>query len=77
MFWKKNKFDISGHPECTHNWIHNAGKQYEWDKSSKFPNERGDSRNIAYMYICTMCGAEFWSSNKAIDIPHYRVKESK
>ncbi len=67
--------------ECFHNWIHNAGKQCEWDewnfsdsiKGIK-PNEKiKDSNNIAYFYICTMCGEEFWSSDKMFDIPHYRV----
>lgn len=70
------QFDLGGHPECSHHWVHNAGKQCEWDRESKFPYENpiADSNNIAYMYICTMCGGEFWSTAKCFDIPHYRVK---
>jgi len=79
------KFDLGGHPECTHNWIHNAGKQCEWDcwnfeasrKGIKPEQYRKDSNRIAYMYICTMCGGEFWSSHKCFKISHYRVKEGK
>lgn len=76
MFNKNKKFDLVGHPECSHNWIHNTGKQYEWDLKSKFLDENSipDSNNIVYMYICTMCGGEFWSTEKMFDIPHYRVK---
>lgn len=70
------QFDIAGHSECCHNWIHNAGKQCEWDKSSINPQYKADSIHIAYMYICTMCGGEFWSSDKCLNIPHYRVKEA-
>lgn len=74
-------FDYVGHPECSHNWINNARKQCEWDKwgfadSIKRikPEEKiKDSNNIACMYICTMCGGEFWSSEKMFKIPHYRV----
>lgn len=74
--FRKKKFDLVGHPECSHNWIHYAGKQCEWDRKSKFIEENPipDSNNIAYMYICTMCKGEFWSSEKMFDIPHYRVK---
>ena len=72
--------DLAGHPECTHNWIHNAGKQCEWDcwsmgaslQGIKPQQYRKDSKRIAYMYICTMCGGEFWSSHKCFKIPHYR-----
>lgn len=67
---------------CSHNWIHNAGKQCQWDIESKIHSldkkarkRKGDSNNIAYMYICTMCGEEFWSSDKCLDITHYRVRE--
>lgn len=60
---------------CSHNWIHNAGKQCEWDKATLTPEYKADSRRVAYMYICTMCGEEFWSSNKYLKIPHYIVKE--
>lgn len=74
--FKREKFDLVGHPECDHHWVHYAGKQCEWDRESKFPySNKGDSKNIAYMYICTRCGGEFWSSDKAFDIPHYRVKD--
>lgn len=77
--------DLAGHPECTHNWIHNAGKQCEWDcwsmgaslQGIKLQQYRKDSKRIAYMYICTMCGGEFWSSHKCFKIPHYRVREVK
>lgn len=77
--------DLAGHPECTHNWIHNAGKQCEWDcwsmgaslQGIKSQQYRKDSKRIAYMYICTMCGGEFWSSHKCFKIPHYRVREVK
>ena len=69
--------DIVNHPECSHNWVHNAGKQCEWDRAGNINYTNADSRNIAYMYICTMCGGEFWSSNKCLEIPHYRVKEMK
>lgn len=70
------QFDYGGHSECSHNWIHNARKQCEWDKASLKPQYKADSKYIAYMYICTMCGAEFWSRDKCFYIPHYRVKES-
>lgn len=70
---------------CSHHWVHNAGKQCKWDCFNFEKSYRGytpenykkDSKNIAYMYICTMCGEEFWSSSKALDIPHYRVREVK
>lgn len=76
LFKTKKEFDYVGHPECSHNWIHNARKQCEWDRESKFKEEAetADSNNVAYMYICTMCGGEFWSSEKMFDIPHYRVR---
>lgn len=73
----KKKFDLVKHPECFHNWVHNAGKQCEWDRITCIENVfkcNCDSNNIAYMYICTMCGGEFWSSEKMFNIPHYRVK---
>lgn len=70
------KFDLGGHPECSHNWVHFARKQCEWDKSSINKQYKADSVHIAYMYLCTMCGGEFWSSDKCFNIPHYRVKES-
>lgn len=69
---------------CSHNWIHNAGEQCRIDVENKQlfnkfinkkRNQKGDSNNIAYMYICTMCGQELWSSNKLFDIPHYRARE--
>jgi len=68
---------------CSHNWIHNAGKQCEWDnwgfkdsiKGIKPENYRKDSNNLCYFYICTMCGEEIWSQEKLFNIPHYRVKE--
>lgn len=68
------RFDYAGHPECSHNWIHNAGKQCEWDMKNLLGTVYGDSNNIAYMYICTMCGGEYWSSDKDQDIEHYRVR---
>lgn len=85
MCFKKENFDLVGHPECSHNWIHYAGEQCEWDRWSFEDSIRGtkpeeykkDSKRIAYIYICTMCGGQFWSSDKALDIPHYRVKEVK
>lgn len=69
---------------CSHNWIHYAGKQCEWDNWSfedsfngiKKEDYRKDSNNICYIYICTMCQEVIWSSDKLFDIPHYRVKES-
>ena len=78
----KKKFDYVGHPECSHNWIHNAGKQCELDSPSmkeviNGKLRRKDSKNICYFYICTMCGGEFWSSKKMFNIPHYRVRESR
>lgn len=77
MCFKKAKFDLVGHPECDHHFVHNAGKQCEWDRAHYFNSNyaKGDSKRIAYMYICTRCGGEFWSSDKALDIPHYRVKD--
>lgn len=81
MFKKNKKQDI-----CSHHWIHNAGKQCEWSKIYTFedslkglsPNDiKGDSDEIAYMYICTMCGEEYWSSDKSQNIPHYRVRSRK
>lgn len=78
---KKKKFDLVRHPECSHNWIHYAGKQCEWDngtywdkKKNKVVKRQKDSNNVAYIYICTMCQGEFWSYSKMFDIPHYRVK---
>lgn len=65
------QFDLGSHPECSHNWIHNARMQCEWDIN----NIPGDSIHIANIYICTMCGGEFWSQIKEFNIPHYRVKE--
>lgn len=70
---------------CSHNWIHNAGKQCEWDrwgfadsiKGIKPEQYRKDSNRLAYMYICTMCGEEYWSSYKSQDIPHYRVRSQE
>lgn len=38
---------------------------------------RKDSNNIAYMYICTMCEGEFWSSEKMLNIPYYRVRSRR
>ncbi len=81
----KEKFDYAGHPECSHNWIHNAGKQCEWDiwslkdsiKGTRPEDYKKDSSRVAYMYICTICGGEFWSTEKMFDIPHHRVRESK
>lgn len=68
---------------CSHNWIHYAGMQCEWDNWSfedsingiKKEDYRKDSNNICYIYICTMCQEIIWSSDKLFDIPHYRVKE--
>ena len=69
---------------CSHNWIHNAGKQCEWDADFvydeigvKLGKHRKDSNNKCNMYICTMCGEEFWSSDRCLDIAYYRVKERK
>lgn len=84
-FKKKKDFDLSGHPECTHNWIHNAGEQCKWDDWSFKDSINGikredyikDSDNIVNIYTCTMCGASFWSSEKVFDIPHYRVVAKK
>lgn len=61
--------DLSGHPECSHNWVHHASEQAEWSGY--------DSRSVAYMYICTMCQSRYWSSNKTEKIPYYvcRLKE--
>ena len=80
----KKKFDLVGHPECPHNWVHNAGKQCEWDNNIYWDNKKRriverpkDSEDVAYMYICTMCEGEFWSSEKMFDIPHYRVRSIK
>ena len=81
----KSKFDVVNHPECSHNWVHNAGKQCEWDcwdfeaswKGIKPEQYRKDSNRIVNMYICTMCGGEYWSSEKRPDIPHYRVRGVK
>lgn len=79
MCFRRNKHllphEVNG---CSHNWIHNAAEQCKLDRECKFPYEQGeraDSRNVANMYICTMCEEELWSSNKMFDIPHYRVKE--
>lgn len=84
MLLKNKEFDYARHPECSHNWIHNANKQcesdnnYYWDiKKNKIVEKSKDSNNVAYMYICTMCQGEFWSSEKMFDIPHYRVKTKK
>lgn len=71
------QFDLTGHPECSHNWIHNAGKQCEWDMKNLLSTNYADSYHIAYMYICTMCGGEYWSSNKSEDIQHYRVRDRR
>lgn len=68
---------------CSHKWIHNAGKQCEWDNWSLEDSIRGikpeqykkDSNNLCYFYICTMCGEEMWSQTKLFNIPHYRVRE--
>jgi len=73
----KEKFDYSGHPECSHNWIHYAGKQCDFDRETWLESVIKldcDSNNIVYMYICTMCGGEFWSFEKMFDIPYYRVR---
>ena len=79
MCFRKNK----GKDTCTHNWVHNAGKQCEMDcwsfedscKGIKPEQYKKDSNRLCYFYICTMCGEEMWSSDKLFDIPHYRVKE--
>lgn len=75
MLFKKKKFDIVNHPECDHNWVHNAGEQFRWDKAGIKEGYKGDSARVAYMYTCTQCGETYWSSRKDQDIPHYRVKE--
>lgn len=63
---------------CSHNWIHNAGKQCEWDRWNFADSIKGiKPEQFAYMYICTMCGEEYWSSYKSQDIPHYRVRSQK
>lgn len=70
---------------CFHHWVHNAGKQCEWDcwdfkdslHKTRPEDYRKDSIRMCYFYICTMCGEEFWSQRKEFDIPHYRVKEVK
>lgn len=70
---------------CCHNWVHYARKQCKWDEwgfgdsinGIKPENYIKDSNNMVYMYICTMCGEEFWSQKKEFDIPYYRVKEVK
>lgn len=62
---------------CSHHWVHNAGKQCEWDRATIFPWVKkigADSNNLCYFYICTMCGEELWSQNKLFNIPHYRVR---
>ena len=77
MFHKRKKFDEVGHPECFHNWIHNAGEQCDWDMNSYGilgTKLDADSNNICNFYICTICQGEFWSQQKEFDIPHYRVK---
>ena len=84
--WLKKKlkqFDIVNHPECFHNWVHNAGEQCKWDtwdfsdfmSGIKSEDYRKDSRRVAYIYTCTMCGESYWSSCKNQNIPHYRVRE--
>ncbi len=68
--------------KCSHNWVHNAGKQCEWDcwsfedsiRGEKPENYRKDSNRLCNFYICTMCGEEIWSQEKLFNIPHYRVR---
>lgn len=78
----RKKFDLTGHQECSHNWVHNAGKQCKWDNGLYWDNEKHivvkkekDSNNVAYIYVCTMCQGKIWSSEKCFNIPHYRVRE--
>lgn len=85
MIKRMKHLDPVGHPECEHNWIHNAGEQCDWDSWSFSDSIKGvkpqdyvkDSDNVAYIYTCTQCGESFWSSTKVFDIPHYRVREVK
>lgn len=80
MCFKKSK-NLMPHESngCSHNWIHYAGKQCEWDKPIMLRNDtkyRKDSNNVCYFYICTICQEMIWSSDKYFNIPHYRVRES-
>lgn len=81
MCWKNKQEN-----NCSHNWVHNAGKQCKWSAVYSFkhylnglrPEDvKGDSKETCYFYICTMCGEEYWSSYKSQDIPHYRVRSQK
>ena len=79
MCFNKNKnllpYEKNG---CSHNWIHYAGKQCEWDVPYILNSGeiyKKDSNNVCYFYICTICQEIIWSSNKMFDIPHYRGKE--
>lgn len=83
MFFRKNK-ELMPHERngCSHNWVHYAGKQCEWDTPSfeeviQGKKYRKDSNNMCYFYICTICQEELWSSDKMFDIPHYRVRERR
>ena len=81
MCWKNKQEN-----NCSHNWVHNAGKQCKWSAVYSFkdclnglrPKDvKGDSKETCYFYICTMCGEEYWSSCKTEKIPHYRVRTVK
>lgn len=61
--------DLTGHPECSHNWVHHASEQAKWSGY--------DSRSIAFVYICTMCQSEYWSSYESEKIPFYTCRVSK
>lgn len=77
--------DIVGHPECSHNWVHDVRKQLEWDTWSFIDSYQGikpedyikDSEHICPIYTCTMCGGSYWSSDPRNDVEYYRLVEVK
>ncbi len=58
---------------CTHNWINYAGMQCEISAECRF-DKKGDSNEVAFIYLCTICQEKLWSTDKMFDIPHYRVR---
>lgn len=80
LSWKLKKqlksFDLTGHSECCHDFRHYPKKQCEWDKETSISKEYlGNSNRICNMYICTICGGEYWSNMPEPEIEHYTVKE--
>ena len=80
MFFRKNK-NLMPHEKngCSHNWVHYAAKQCEWDEPGMLSNRKKylkDSKHMCYFYICTICQEMIWSSDKCFNIPHYRARES-